>query len=556
MLDRLFGRNKDNNREPTCAACGRTLLPGEWAQTVIADDGREEIICSLCAQSGVADNVAAPIPEPLGEAGAPIPVSGRPQPLRPRQGRESHDESDAFWRALKEKDAEIERLRSEAARAEAERQELVAQLSLLQRQFSGEAVTDWQAVAPFAEQPAQPAAEAFSLQAHPAYTAEPEPMDIVPAEAEQAATEAAAAEGLAEQPAYTVVEPQALEEQPEAPQPALEEAAELQPEPAASAPQPAAVSPGDTAEMTSPGFTLPSSEPAVAAGPQADDLPDDDITEGVPLPPAVAAGGALSSDEGPSWLFDAPPHQTFGDSAMPPELRQAAEARESVPAAGEEPQSFRESPPAQAAPLFAPPAGAVLSPEVSAVFGEEPAQPEPGPEASDYSPEELAAEAETLMLLQRGADLLNVSPAPRKIAETSESLGVPMVHLSSDGQTMTAVLLWSMAWYEYKVDLSTGDVGLAERGYDDRPDLQPNAKVRADGTVQIAPPTRRPPGSRPAIPPPPPPAGPYEPPVDPGARPAAPGNADIISKSLKGQRTDDEAVDWDHMAARDFDWGQ
>ena len=548
MLDRLFGRNKDDNQEPTCAACGRTLLPGEWAQTVIADDGREEIICSLCAQSGVGDGMAAPVPEPLGEAGAPIPVSGRPQPLRPRQGRESHEESDAFWRALKEKDAEIERLRSEAARAEAERQELVAQLSLLQRQLSGEAITDWQVAAPFAEQPAQTAAVAFAAEPQPVLSPEPRQIDMRPAAAEEAAaTEAAAAQEAAQLPAQTGADPQAEREQSEAAE-------------AVAAWQQPAVSPGDTAEMTSPGFTLPSSGPDAAAGPQADGLIDEDVTEGVPVPPAVLPGGSLSTDEGPSWLFDAPPHQTFGDTAMPPELRQAAQAREPAPAAHAEPQSVQESPPLQAAPLFAPPAGAGPSPEVSAVFGIEPPQRqperEPEPEAAVYSPEELAAEAETLMLLQRGADLLNVSPAPRKIAETSESLGVPMVHLSSDGQTLSAVLLWSMAWYEYKVDLSTGDVGLAERGYDDRPDLQPNAKVRADGTVQIAPPTRRPPGSRPATPPPPPPAGPCEPPVDPGARPAAPGNADIISKSLKGQRTDDEAVDWDHMAARDFDWGQ
>ena len=565
MLDRLFGRNKDDNQEPTCAACGRTLLPGEWAQTVMADDGREEIICSLCAQSGVADNMAAPIPEPLGEAGAPIPVSGRPQPLRPRQGRESHEESDAFWRALKEKDAEIERLRSEAARAEAERQELVAQLSLLQRQLSGEAITDWQVAAPFTEQPAQTATAAFAAEPQSSYSPAPRPGDTPPAEAqESAATEAAAVEETPERFAQTVAEPEAADEGPEAPEQAPAEAVESLPplaEPAAESPQPAAVTPGDTAEMTSPGFTLPPSEPVIAAGPRADDLPDDDITQGVPMPPAVMPGGALSSDEGPSWLFDAPPHQTFGDSALPPELQQAARAATSAPAADEEAEPFHQSPPPQAAPLFAPAAGAGPSPEVSAVFGIEPAQREPEPEAEPdapvYSQEELAAEAETLMLLQRGADLLNVSPAPRKIAETSESLGVPMVHLSSDGQTMSAVLLWSMAWYEYKVDLSTGDVGLAERGYDDRPDLQPNAKVRADGTVQIAPPTRRPPGARPAAPPPAaPPAGPSEPPVDPGARPVAPGNADIISKSLKGQRTDDEAVDWDHMAARDFDWGQ
>jgi hypothetical protein len=551
MLDRLFGRNKDDNQEPTCAACGRTLLPGEWAQTVIGDDGREEIICSLCAQSGVADNMAAPVPEPLGEAGGPIPVSGRPQPLRPRQGRESHEESDAFWRALKDKDVEIERLRSEAARAEAERQELVAQVSLLQRQLSGEAITDWHAAAPFAE-----TAAAF---APAVLDTEPQPMTMPLPEAEEAAT-SAAVEDTAEQPVQMIAEPapQEAEAEEAAPQePAVElqatepqEEAELR-EPAA---EPAAQSPADTAEMTSPGFTLPLSEPAVAAGRQDDDLQDDDITESVPMPPAVMAGGALSPDEGPSWLFDAPPHQTFGDTAMPPELRQAVEDREAAAAQDAETPPFQASPPLEAAPLFAPAAAAAAAPDVSPVFGDEPPQPEP--EAPAYSPEELAAEAETLMLLQRGADLLNVSPAPRKIAETSESLGVPMVHLSSDGQTMSAVLLWSMAWYEYEVDLSTGEVGLAERGYDDRPDLQPNAKVRADGTLQIAPPTRRPPGSRPAAPPQQaPPAGPSAP-ADPGARPVAPGNADIISKSLKGQRTDDEAVDWDHMAARDFDWGQ
>jgi hypothetical protein len=553
MLDRLFGRNKDDNQEPTCAACGRTLLPGEWAQTVIADDGREEIICSLCAQSGVADSPAAPIPEPLGEVGAPIPVSGRPQPLKPRQGRESHDESDAFWRALKEKDAEIERLRAEAARADAERQELVAQLSLLQRQLNGEAVTDWQAAAPFAG----PAVSA----AVPEVAAQPADIPLQQTE-EYSAEEAAAVEERAEQP--IVAEPEALEAE-EAPQVAAAEdveppvAQESEP-PLAQEPEPReAPSPGDTAEMTSPGFQPQPGEvdadPVVAAGRPAGEQ-DDDVTEGVPLPPAVMPGGSLSTEEGPSWLFDAPPHQTFGDTAMPPEMRQAVEAREAAALEDARAQSYRDSAPTQAAPLFAPPTA--VDPGVSAVFGEEPAAPAPeAPEAPVYTPEELAAEAETLMLLQRGADLLNVSPAPRKIAETSESLGVPMVHLSSDGQTMNAVLLWSMAWYEYQVDLSTGEVGLAERGYDDRPDLQPNAKVRADGTVQIAPPTRRPPGSRPVAPPPAaPPAGPIEPPVDPGARPAAPGNADIISKSLKGQRTDDEAVAWDQMAARDFDWGQ
>ena len=48
-------------------------------------------------------------------------TTGRVKPARA--------ESDAFWRALKDKDAEIERLESRLARAEAEKQELAAQLA-------------------------------------------------------------------------------------------------------------------------------------------------------------------------------------------------------------------------------------------------------------------------------------------------------------------------------------------------------------------------------------------------------------------------------------------
>ena len=88
MLDRLFGRNKNDSQELTCAACGRTLLPGEWAQTVIADDGREEIICSLCVQSGVADQQASPLGDLPAEAAAPGCVSSRlPSRFWKRVGR-------------------------------------------------------------------------------------------------------------------------------------------------------------------------------------------------------------------------------------------------------------------------------------------------------------------------------------------------------------------------------------------------------------------------------------------------------------------------------------
>ena len=45
-----------------------------------------------------------------------------------------------------------------------------------------------------------------------------------------------------------------------------------------------------------------------------------------------------------------------------------------------------------------------------------------------------------------------------------------------------------MGWYQFRVELADGGrITLAERGYDQRTDLTPNASVRGDGTVQIAP---------------------------------------------------------------------
>ena len=45
--------------------------------------------------------------------------------------RDAHAESDAFWQALKDKDAQIESLKAELARAEAERQELAGRFARL-----------------------------------------------------------------------------------------------------------------------------------------------------------------------------------------------------------------------------------------------------------------------------------------------------------------------------------------------------------------------------------------------------------------------------------------
>ena len=92
-----------------------------------------------------------------------------------------------------------------------------------------------------------------------------------------------------------------------------------------------------------------------------------------------------------------------------------------------------------------------------------------------------------MTLLQRGVDLLNVSAVPRKIAETNADLGIPTVHVGFEGAAATVTFMWSMGWYRFAVDVDSGAVSLGDRGYEERDDFQPNATVRADGTVQLAP---------------------------------------------------------------------
>ena len=162
----------------------------------------------------------------------------------------------------------------------------------------------------------------------------------------------------------------------------------------------------------------------------------------------------------------------------------------------------------------------------------------------------------SLTLLQRGVDLLNVSTVPKKIAETNEHLGIPSVHVGLEDEALLATFLWSMGWYTYSVSMDgTGTVQLSDRGYQQRTDLQPNASVRSDGTIQIAPARI----SRAAAPAaserPHQPVTPqtHEAPEQPLATPATPA-PEIVSKSLMGQRTDDEGISWEQTKARDFDW--
>ena len=180
-------------------------------------------------------------------------------------------------------------------------------------------------------------------------------------------------------------------------------------------------------------------------------------------------------------------------------------------------------------------------------------------EQAVQSTAEAEAAAASLTLLQRGVDLLNVSRVPRKIAETNEQLGLPHVHVGFDGAVVAVTFMWTMGWYRFRVDIDSGDVNMDDRGYEELT-LQPNAGVRADGTVQLAPAQisraaaqrvaqaapETPAGSRPAA---------AAPPAEPETpREAAQKPPEFLSKSLLGQRSDDESASWEKTQARDFDW--
>ncbi|HJW75326.1 MAG TPA: hypothetical protein VJ787_06605, partial [Thermoleophilia bacterium] len=114
-----FGRKRDAIDPTRCAECGRTLLSGEWTQRVVDEDGRELLICSLCSQSHSWESPADAGQTPTAQDGSRATASER----------DTRRRSDAFWLALKEKDAEIADLRARLARSEAERDELAGKLA-------------------------------------------------------------------------------------------------------------------------------------------------------------------------------------------------------------------------------------------------------------------------------------------------------------------------------------------------------------------------------------------------------------------------------------------
>jgi hypothetical protein len=513
MFGRIFGRGKDDHDQAVCAECGRTLLAGEWTQTIIDEHGDERLICSLCGQAYAGQHepiAAAPAtanngrvretrsesaffedPAPMAYP-APEPEPDlEPAPVPAREARDARAESDAFWQALKDKDAQIEQLKAELARAEAERQELAGRFAHLGSaddrsnaepgSLTGDSSEPGERT--WGETPAEFAAEMTALR-----------------EAEQAQAYPPVPVNDALPPASNPYE--ALEPEPE-----------------------------DVVEglvVAEVAETVVVEETAAPA----DDLTPEPGTDALEAPAAEepAVHPVVFEDTQPIPAIDA-------------EMLAAAEEDEDV--------STGEIAAADAAAAVAAAAGALPGEPVP--VAQEPA----GPTAA-----EAEAAAASLTLLQRGVDLLNVSRVPRKIAETNEQLGLPHVHCGFDGETVAVTFMWTMGWYRFHVDLDSGDVSMDDRGYEELT-LQPNAGVRADGTVQLAPaqisraaaqrvqtPAETPAAAQPA-PAAAAPAAPVEPETP---REAAQKPPEFLSKSLLGQRSDDESASWEKTQARDFDW--
>lgn len=473
MFGRIFGRGKNDADSAVCASCGRTLLAGEWTRKIVDDDGGEHLICSLCGQAAEVEGR-----EPVATVPAPA-NNGRIRETRTEAPRERGD-TDAVWRAIKEKDAEIERLQEELAAAKAERQSLAARLA-----HAG-------------------------ADDEPELTAEPlSPVGDSSEPGERT---------WGETPAEFAAEMAALRDAVETAEPAAEPAADV------------VKAEAGTADVTA----LEEEPVATSSAPDAftpESAPVFDVLAPEDAGPVEVAPTAETADEGSATPADEPAVVTFEDT-------------QPITIAGEMP---------------------VVEDEAAGLPGEPVPAVEPTDESAFASVEQIDvdAAAASLTLLQRGVDLLNVSRVPHKVAETNEQLGLSQVHAGFDGETVTVTFIWSMGWYRFRVDLESGQVKMDERGYEDRSDLQPNAAVRADGTVHLAPAQiSRAAGQRaqaeaeserqapaPAPPAAPQPQAPPETPSDVAQKPP-----EILSKSLLGQRSDDEAASWEKTSAREFNW--
>ena len=565
MFGRIFGRGKDETDQAVCAQCGRTLLVGEWTQNVVGADGQEYLICSLCGQSAALADV-----EPVASGTTPA-NNGRVRESRSEiqagpayldqppadayaagadlepdvpaaavaaavaTGHELADErrdNDAFWRAIKEKDAEIERLQAELARMDAEKAELAGQLALARAQLGTRAS---QAAVP--QQPLVPAAASLAF--------------VAGAEAESPEAADTAGPPAAEGPAAALeqesAEPPRLDSSEPGERTWGETPAEFAAELAALRDEEAALQPAETAPVEPAAWAPAGAAVLAAAGAEQPAGPEPQAA-----PQALAAEAA------------AVPAIAFENTQPIPALTDEQIAVDAAAQTGGPPLEEAEttltpetgSPLVAAAAFAAAPAPAApVEPVAPLEAGAPQAPPEP-------TAAELEAEAANLTLLQRGVDLLNVSPVPHKIAETSDQLGIPMVNVGFDGRSTVVTFMWSMGWYRYDVDADSGAVRMGDRGYDERTDLRPNASVRADGTVQLAPAqisraAKAPVGPEPELPlapsAGPAPAAPAEPEPPSVAAQKAP---EILSKSLLGQRSDDDVASWEQTQAREFDWNR
>jgi hypothetical protein len=493
MFGRMFGHGKDEPDKAVCAECGRTLLAGERTQRVVGADGEELLICSLCAQSH-APSGAEPV------AASPVPVnSGRvressEEVREPRaETRESRTESDAFWKALKDKDAEIERLQAQLARLEADKQELAGQLARAQG-------------APVPAEPLIPSAASPQIAAAP-IASPPTGDSSEPGE-----------RTWGETPAEFAAELAALRSETAAASPATPSAG---------------ISSAGQAQRQVPAVAFEDTQPIPA------------ITE------EQLAEDAAAQASGPGAEQDGDPETTLTPEPLPAQTAPPEAVISSI--AAETAALVAQAPAEPAASVAATPAVAAAGPPATSAATAEPATPAP-------TTADLEAEAAALTLLQRGVDLLNVSRVPQKIAETNEQLGMPSVHVGSDGDITVITFIWSMGWYRFHVDSQSGDVRMVDRGYDELTDLRPNAGVRADGAVQLA--AAQISRAATARPQPEPQAAPQaaakgaaraavepEPPSVAAQKPP-----EILSKSLLGQRSDDEAASWEKTQSRDFDW--
>ena len=510
----LFGRGKDNKVGRVCVECGRTLLAGEWTQRSIGDDGEELLICSLCSPEDARD-LDGPMTISTGSSGAA-------RASRATRTRDARGDSDAFWKALKDKDALIEDLESRIAQGEAERQELKARLAQFQRQFNGEVPYDVTLTPdvpagvvpdPSNDVPPSEAAPGVAAEASfwtgepaaepPALTGESSPYDVLGEPASEAS----------EAHPYRVLEPEVLDKD-------------------------------DLGATTS-------------GGDQAfiDELVDDpsDTMPGTPL----STGEASSADD-PDLASADDTDFALTDADIDPN---AADTADFTPVGSADDRDL-----AFEAPAFTPSTAPIMQAGVFAPAesggSESPDLAPPSASAIPGGSSELEGDAASLTILQRGLDLLNVSPVPKKIAETSEHLGIPSVHVGFDGDALTVTFMWTMGWYRYEVDTQeAATVRLSDRGYEERLDLTPNAGVRANGTVQLTSarivntPAQH--EAMSAIRSGVAPATQTTSPADPDYGEPAPSvnRGDVISKSLAGNRTDDEdAVGTWEQQARGFKW--